>query len=140
LQYFSVLNLAENTAKSAMILKRVARNEPGGGEIRPHALTVIVQVYYCMSSKPFNIKKIGEDLGLESSAVLKLIPNADHFQCNLCPIIRKKGNGNTNLLSHLVTIAFLSDDWTQITLEMISVMSRACISWSYLAPDPRQYF
>lgn len=56
-------------------------------------------------SKPLTLKKVAEDLGYTNSEVCRLCftatNNNGYFKCNLCPIIRKKGNGNNNLTSHL---------------------------------------
>ena len=53
------------------------------------------------------LKKVQAELSLDGSQVVGLsfteTADAGEFQCNLCNTIRKKGNGNTNLLTHLET-------------------------------------
>jgi hypothetical protein len=53
------------------------------------------------------LKAVQAELSLDGTQTVRLTftetNNKDEFQCNLCNIIRKKGNGNTNLLNHLET-------------------------------------
>ena len=54
-----------------------------------------------------NLKKLSADLGIKNSDLCRLCFEAaedvgnDHFKCKLCPIVKKKVNGLTNLTSHL---------------------------------------